>query len=280
LAVLSTLRRYKVVVRAGGLTALLCVSCALVLTPGSRAATLAPAHLGSALSAPEPANIGGAAPSSVTYSWQRCLRYATLVRSDGASDAWPLDESTTTTAAADSIGAAKGNYAGARASVTGALAGEEDPAAGFDGKTSALSVTGAPDYSGADPYTLELWVRPQTVDSTYRFLLAREQTNASGRQGTGIWLSSAGLGFERWTNGVVANVHYAAGLPLGEWSQVTATYDGQTMRLYVDGAQVGSRERARRSRPSRGRPSSAPVPAAGPVSSRARSIKSPRIRVR
>jgi heparinase II/III-like protein/concanavalin A-like lectin/glucanase superfamily protein len=242
LALLPAPRLYKVVVRAGGLTAFLCVSCVLVPAVGSRAATLAPAHLGSALSAPEPADIGGAAPSSVTYSWQRCLRYATLVRSDGASDAWPLDESATTTVAADSIGTAKGTYAGARASVAGALAGEPDPAAGFDGKTSAMSVSGAPDYSGVRPYTLELWVRPQTVDSTYRFLFAREQTTASGRQGTGIWLSSAGLGFERWSDGAVANVHYAAGLPLGTWSQVTATYDGQTMRLFVDGAQVGSRE--------------------------------------
>jgi hypothetical protein len=239
---LSALRLYKVVVRAGGLTALLCVSCALVLAPGSRAATLAPAHLGSVLSAPEPADIGGAAPSSVTYAWQRCLRYATLVRSDGAGDAWPLDESATTTVAADSIGAAKGTYVGAHTSVTGALAGEADPAAGFDGKTSALSVPGAPDYSGVQPYTLELWVRPQIVDSTYRFLFAREQTTAAGRQGTGIWLSSAGLGFERWSNGAVANVHYGAGLPLGAWSFVAATYDGQAMRLYVNGAQVGSRE--------------------------------------
>jgi Heparinase II/III-like protein/Concanavalin A-like lectin/glucanases superfamily/Heparinase II/III N-terminus len=239
---LPALRVYKVVVRAGGLTAVLCVSCVLAFAPGSRAATLAPAHLGSVLSAPEPANVDGAAPSSVTYAWQRCLRYATLVRSDGASDAWPLDESATTTVVADSIGAAKGTYTGARTSVTGALVGEVDPAAGFDGKTSALSVPGAPDYSGVRPYTLELWVRPQTVDGTYRFLFAREQTTASGRQGTGIWLSSAGLGFERWSDGAVANVHYAAGLSLGAWSEVTATYDGQTMRLYVDGAQVGSRE--------------------------------------
>lgn len=242
MAFAAALRLYKVVVRAGGLTALLCVSFALLLAPGSRAATLAPAHLAVALSAPEPAAVGGAAPSSVTYAWQRCLRYASLVQSDGASDAWPLDESASASAATDSIGTAKGNYAGAHTSVAGALAGEPAPAVGFDGKTSALSVPGAPDYAGVQPYTLELWVRPQAVDSAYRFLIAREQTTASGRQGTGIWLSSAGLGFERWSNGAVANVHYAAGLPLGAWSQVTATYDGQTMRLYVDGAQVGSRE--------------------------------------
>jgi hypothetical protein len=120
--------------------------------------------------------------------------------------------------------------------------GEGDPAAVFDGKTRALAVAGAPDYAGTEPYTLELWVRPGTIDGTYRFLISREETTSAGRQGTGIWLSSTGLGFERWTNGVAQTVHYAAGLPVGSWSHVTATYDGTIMRLYVNGAQVGSRE--------------------------------------
>jgi heparinase II/III-like protein/concanavalin A-like lectin/glucanase superfamily protein/Big-like domain-containing protein len=234
---------YKVEVRAGGLMALLCFAGALTLAPDARAAVLAPAHLGTALSAPEPADVGGAPPSGVTYQWQRCLRYGTLVQVDGASDAWPLDDAAGASIAADSIGTADGSYSGAHTSVAaGAPAAEPDAAAGFDGKTSALAVPAAPDYAGVRPYTLELWVRPQQRDSTYRFLIAREQTTASGRQGTGIWLSSAGLGFERRRDGVVANVHYAAGLPLEAWSHVTATYDGQTMRLYVDGAQVGSRE--------------------------------------
>jgi hypothetical protein len=229
-------------VRAGGLTALLCICGALLIAPGSRAATLAQGHLGVALGAPEAVDIGGAPPSSVSYEWQRCLRYGALVQADRASDAWRLGDSASATSAVDSLGDADGTYSGSHATAAGALTGESDPAAVFDGKASALSVPAAPDYAGVQPYTLELWVRPQKIDGTYRFLLAREQTTAAGRQGTGIWLSSAGLGFERWSNGVVASIHYTAGLPLGAWSQVTATYDGETMRLYVDGAQVGSRE--------------------------------------
>jgi Heparinase II/III-like protein/Concanavalin A-like lectin/glucanases superfamily/Heparinase II/III N-terminus len=228
-------------VRAGGLTALLCISCALAIASDARAATLAPAHLGSALGAPEPLDIDGVAPSSVKYEWQRCERYATLVQADGASDAWPLGDGTSTVA--DSLGTADGQYAGAHTSVAdGALAGEHDPAAEFDGKTSAVTVPGAPDYAGVQPYTLELWVRPRAIDGSYRFLIAREQTTSAARQGTGIWLSSAGLGFERWSNGAVASIRDTAGLALAAWSEVTATYDGQTMRLYVNGAQVGSRE--------------------------------------
>jgi len=225
------------------MTLVACLWLALALDQSAAAATLASGHLGVPLSAPEPTLVGGAPPTTVTYEWKRCLPYSTLVRADGASDEWQLGESATTTTSADSIGSADGTYAGSHVTVTdGPLVGEHDPAAAFDGHTSAVSVPGAPDYEGKRPYTFELWVRPQTIDGTYRFLFAREETTGAGRQGTGLWLSTAGLGFERWTNGVASTVHYTAGLPPAAWSLVTATYDGATMRLFVNGVQVGSRE--------------------------------------
>jgi hypothetical protein len=205
------------------------------------AAALDAGHLGVPLEAPSAPLVGGAPATTVKYEWQRCEPYSTLVAADGATDYWHLADGAAT--AADALGAGAGKYSGSHATVPdGALVGESDPAAAFDGKTSALAVSAAPDYAGVAPYTLELWVRPHTVDGTFRFLISREETTAAGRQGTGIWLSSTGLGFERWTNGVASTVHYAAGLPVGTWSQVTAAYDGALMRLYVNGSQVGSRE--------------------------------------
>ena len=41
--------------------------------------------------------------------------------------------------------------------------------------------------------------------------------------------------------GESTTVDDAAGLPLGQWSHVVASYDGSTMRLYVNGEQVGSK---------------------------------------
>jgi hypothetical protein len=219
--------------------------CLLLVVAGNAIAqgpvTLAAAHLGVPLSAPEAPAVEGLRASTVSYEWRRCEPYSTLVAADGATDYWHMADTTTT--AVNVLGGAAGKYSGSHTTVAdGALVGESDPAAAFDGKTSALTVAGAPDYAGTVPYTLELWVRPQTIDGTYRFLISREETTATGRQGTGVWLSSTGLGFERWTNGVAQTVHYSAGLPVGAWSHVTATYDGAIMRLYVNGSQVGSRE--------------------------------------
>ncbi len=202
--------------------------------------TLGAGHLGTPLSAPAAPLLAGVPASTVAYTWQRCLPYSTLVTSDGATELWHMDDSATT--AVDALGTANGFYSGTHSKISdGALTGQSDPAAVFDGRTSALSVATAPDYAGTQPYTLELWVRPHKIDSSYRFLISREASTSTGRQGTGIWLSASGLGFERWKNGVGTSVDYSPGLPTGAWSNVTATYDGATMRLYVNGSQVGSR---------------------------------------
>ena len=190
-----------------GLAGLLCILCAPVLTPGASvagAAPLAAGHLGVPLAAPAPPPVGGEPATSAAYEWRRCLTPASLAQLDGAGADWR-------------------------------------PAAGGGSLALPYAPAGSPDYAGTQPYTLELPVRPSAIDGSYRYLFARERTTAAGRQGTGIWLSSAGLGFERWSAGAVASVRYTAGLPAGRWSLVTATYDGATMRLYVDGAQVGSR---------------------------------------
>ena len=99
--------------RLRGLTALVCLSYAVAIAPSAGAATLAAGHLGVAVGAPAAPLVGGEAPSSVQYAWQRCLRYSTLVRADGASDEWRMDDTTAT--AADALGTAAGSYLGAHA---------------------------------------------------------------------------------------------------------------------------------------------------------------------
>ena len=208
--------------------------------PAALVSPLSAPHLGIPVPAPPPPSVGGRQPDTVNRVWERCRRFRNVVGADAPSHGWRLDDSGDT--ALDSVGGADGRYArSGHGSAAGALAGEQHPAAAFDGVHDAIAVARAPDISGTRAYTFELWVRPSAIDDRYRYLVGREATLAAGRQGSGLWLSAAGLGFERWVGGVKAGITYSAGLTPGAWSAVTATYDGAMMRLYVNGRQVGSR---------------------------------------
>jgi hypothetical protein len=221
------------------------LACALLAHAGEAIAqgsqepgTLGAGHLGVALTALAAPALSEAA--TITYAWRRCSFYTTMAQADGATHLWPLSDAFAT--AADVLGSAPGHYLGAHAlASSGPLDEQGGPGAQLDGSTSAVTLPGVFDQAGAGAYTFELWARPSTIDGVYRFLISREETVAGERQGTGIWLSDAGLGFERWSGGVSATITHAAGLPVGVWSQVVASYDGSTMRLFVNGVQVGSR---------------------------------------
>jgi hypothetical protein len=220
------------------------VCLALVLTgtatADADAVSLGRTHLGVAVSAPAPPALGETA--TATYAWRRCGFYPTLVSVDGASDSWPLDDPSSSAAAADTVGSAPGRYVGAHTlAASGPLSGQGGTGAVFDGSSSAVTLTAAPDRPQTDAYTFELWARPERADGVYRFLISREETVAGKRAGTGVWLSKSGLGFERWSAGQSTSIDYATGLALGAWSYVVASYDGATMRLYVNGVQVGSK---------------------------------------
>jgi hypothetical protein len=214
-------------------------ACCTPPPAGAEQVSLGQPHLGVPLAAPAPPALPET--GEVAYEWRRCSFYTTLVSADGAAHLWPLDDASSTSAA-DVLGSAPGHYLGAHAPATsGPLIEQGGVGAAFDGSTSAVALPGVAGPQEAGAYTFELWARPRTIDGVYRFLLSDEEMLAGRREGTGIWLSKAGLGFERWSDGVSSTIDYAPGLPLGVWSQVVASYDGSTMTLFVDGAQVGSR---------------------------------------
>lgn len=238
-------RTHRVLVRslcAVGLSASACI-VPLGITTAAAAAVqqLGTVFVGMPVNAPVPA--GGAAPGT-THSWQRCNYWATLAEYDGTFQMYPLGDTGTTAENALNARPSAARYIGAHTLASdGPLTDQGREGSHFDGKTSAVSVPEASDPGNGLPFSIEIWARPEKVDGTYRYLYSHERTRAGNlRQGTGIWLSTAGLGFERWIEGRGAFVTYAPGLPIGRWSQVLASFDGTTMRLYVNGVQVGSRQ--------------------------------------
>lgn len=99
-----------------------------------------------------------------------------------------------------------------------------------------------PDSSALEPqaFTISLWTRAPQSPGQFKYLLAKG-SNECVAASYGIWTaSSGGIEFYAW-NGrdMVRSGGTANGIWDGRWHNVTATYDGVTAKLYLDGKDLG-----------------------------------------
>jgi PKD repeat protein len=155
--------------------------------------------------------------------------------SSGQSDpvaAYSFDEGVGTTAADASGNGNTGMLDGA----TWTAAGKYGGALSFDGSSALVNVADASSLDLTTAMTLEAWVKPTDVSSDWRDVIYKgndsyylEASSPQGQTpGTGGTFSSSPL---YGTGALAANT----------WSHLAATYDGSTLRLYVNGVQVASR---------------------------------------
>jgi hypothetical protein len=154
----------------------------------------------------------------------------------GLVAAWGFDEGSGTTANDSTGNGHSGTVTNADWQATGKFGG----ALLFDGVDSWVTVDDARDLDLAGGMTVEAWVMPFDIDGFETVVLKERPGGLSyalyannAEQGPGVptgWVQTR-AGYDLGASGTSL-------LPLNTWSHLATTYDGQAVRLYVNGTFV------------------------------------------
>jgi hypothetical protein len=188
--------------------------------------------------------------ATTTFTWEArntsgspAASYGAAVRDSGPVGWWRLDERSGT-AGFDSSGggndlALSGHYYQA---VPGAASGDARRVAtrfGGDAFNDGNGDLGdVYDFAGNAPFSVETWIRPETLGNQHQMIFTKAEPDGccSNRNGYYLWLHNAsGVGLERFRDEAKDTCSTGQSPPMNAWSHLAVTYDGATIRIYMDG---------------------------------------------
>jgi hypothetical protein len=165
--------------------------------------------------------------ASPTYS-------STILGTPGLVSYWRLGE-TSGTSAADSKGSNPGTYTGGVTPGTaGLLTSDPDKAADFDGSTGYVSIADANTLDFTTAFTLEAWIKPDVIGSSYIL------NKFGAADAYALVVSDIAILRFRDSFGAYHQALGATGLTASHIYHLVGTYDGSTLRIYVNGVLDGS----------------------------------------
>jgi hypothetical protein len=114
---------------------------------------------------------------------------------------------------------------------------------GISGELTVNNPTFGPtsEFAPTTPYTLEAWIFPNAITSSFEGILSNELQTGTGREGYVMYLQQdAGIGFDRYGGMISTPLAEAGVVSTGHWYHVVGVYDSGEMTLYVNGTPVRS----------------------------------------
>jgi hypothetical protein len=179
---------------------------------------------------------GNVDASPATASWTVTASTPTTPSTPAPVAAYSFNETSGTTARDSSGNGLNGTVSGATRTTTGKFGG----ALSFNGTNNMVTVADNAKLDLTAGMTLEAWVWPSAV-SGWRTVVVKERDSSAlsyGMYANGDTNRPVG-----WANvgGAARDARGTGQLAAKTWTHLATTYDGTTLRMYVNGTLVGSR---------------------------------------